>query len=454
VAFQSLPGFRDVFPADMAVRQHITTAWRSIAQRYGFEEYDGPPLESLELYVAKSGEEIVGQLYAFTDKGQREVAMRPEMTPTLARMIVAKGPSLRKPIKWFAIPQLFRYEKPQKGRLREHWQFNMDILGEADVSADAELMAAAIDTLRVFGLGPVDFVARFSDRRLLSAILLQMDADEEQIPAVYAVIDKWERQPLAVSVEKLTAIGLSQLAIEALQSTMRLHQENPSIQGQLQAFEALCFDHKWFDPGVTEAVDRIKRYVDILDGYGLADFLRLDLTIVRGLAYYTGIVFELFDAKGELRAIAGGGRYDKLIETLGGDPMPALGFGMGDVVLAELLRQRGLMPEYKRTCDAYLVQVGPEVEPIVLQLAHRLRDQGRSVERSFHLQGVGKQLKTAAAMGAATTYIVGPDEVFGSGEIVARDMAAGTESRMRLADLIGEAEAQTLIERCRPASPQ
>jgi histidyl-tRNA synthetase len=450
VAFQSLPGFRDVYPADMAVRQHIMTAWRAIAHRYGFEEYDGPPLETLDLYVAKSGEEIVGQLYAFTDKGEREVALRPEMTPTLARLIVAKGPSLRKPIKWFAIPQLFRYEKPQKGRLREHWQFNMDILGEADVSADAELMAAAVDTLRYFQLGPADFVARFSDRRLLSAILLHMDVSEEKVPAVYAVIDKWERQPATVSVGKLQEIGLSQLAIEALQTAMRLHQDHPTIHDQMQAFEALCFDQRWFDPGVTEAVDRLKRYVDILDSYGLADYLRLDLTIVRGLAYYTGIVFELFDAKGELRAIAGGGRYDRLIETLGGDPMPALGFGMGDVVLAELLRQRGLMPDYARKIDAFLVQVGPEVEPIALALAHHLRDHGRSVERSFHLAGVGKQLKTASAIGAAMTYILGPDELFGTGEIVARDMAGGSESRVSLASLIGEDAAATLMARCRP----
>lgn len=452
MAFQSLPGFRDVFPADMAVRQHITGAWRRIAHRYGFEEYDGPPLESLELYVAKSGEEIVGQLYAFTDKGGREVALRPEMTPTLARMIVAKGPSLRKPIKWFAIPQLFRYEKPQKGRLREHWQFNMDILGEADVAADAELLAAAIDTLRVFGLGPADFVARFSDRRLLAAILTHLAVSDERIPAVYAVIDKWERQPLAVSVEKLQAIGLSALAIEALQAAMALHVAGAPIQGQLARFEALCVEHGWGDPAITEAVARIKRYVEILEGYGLADFLRLDLTIVRGLAYYTGIVFELFDSKGELRAIAGGGRYDKLIETLGGEPLPALGFGMGDVVLAELLRQRGLMPAFDRTADAYVVQDTPQVEPVVLGLTRHLREQGRRVERALSAQKGDKQLKAALAAGAAIIYVVGLDRE-GRLTVFERDMAAGTKSPVALADLVGAEAAEALTARCRPTPP-
>lgn len=445
--FQSLPGFRDSYPADMAIRQHIITGWNAVAHRYGFEQYDGPPLESLELYVAKSGEEIVGQLYNFTDKGSREVAMRPEMTPTLARMVVAKGSSLRRPVKWFAIPQLFRYERQQKGRLREHWQFNMDILGEADVAADAELLAAAIDSLRIFGLESADFIARVSDRRLLSAILLHLGASEDQVPAVFAVVDKWERQPLAVSIDKLVTAGISQTGIDGLQAAMRIRQDHPTIHAQMQAFEALCAAEKWLDPAVTEAVDRMKRYVEILDAYGLAAYLQLDLTIVRGLAYYTGIVFELFDAKGELRAICGGGRYDKLIETLGGDPMPALGFGMGDVVLAELLKQRGLLPDTKPTLDAYIVQVSADVETVVLALARKLRDDGLSVERAFTLAGVGKQLKAASALGAAKVYIVGPDEIFGSQQVVERDMATGTEQRISLASLLGDALAGKLATR-------
>jgi histidyl-tRNA synthetase len=444
VAFQSLPGFRDVFPTDMAVRQHIFGAWRAIAHRYGFEEYDGPPLESLELYVAKSGEEIVGQLYAFTDKGGREVAMRPEMTPTLARLIVAKGPSLRKPIKWFALPQLFRYEKPQKGRLREHWQFNMDILGEADVSADAELLAAAIDTLRYFGLGPTDFIARISDRRFITALLKCFGVQDTQMQAVFTVLDKWDRTPKDVSLQKLQDAGLEQALVSELLDVLHI------TDWRELRIEELAVAATLEDKAILqESYGRLRRLWEILEGYGLADYLRLDLTIVRGLAYYTGIVFELFDAKGELRAIAGGGRYDKLIETLGGDPMPALGFGMGDVVLAELLRQRGLMPEYKRTIDAYIVQDAQEVEPIVLHLIQHMREKGMRVERSLSAQRGDKQLKAALTSGASTIYIVGPAVLAGDAEIVERDMIAGTKQSIRLASLIGDSEANLAIERCR-----
>lgn len=437
--FKSLPGFRDVYPADAAVRRHLVAGWREVAHRYGFEEYDGPPLETLELYVAKSGEEIVGQLYNFADKGERQVAMRPEMTPTLARMVASKGPSLRKPIKWFAIPQLFRYERQQKGRLREHWQFNMDILGEADVAADAELLAAAIDALRSFGLGPSDFRARFSDRRLMAAILRQLGVSEATIPAVYAVIDKWERQPHEVSLQKLLDLGMSQSAMEELVLALQIH----SI-GELDEFR---HSQKWDSPEIKATLGELRRYVRILGDYGLGDYLYLDLTIVRGLAYYTGIVFELFDAKGELRAICGGGRYDRLVETLGGAPLPALGFGMGDVVLGELLKQRGLLPEYKRTIDYYLIQVSDDVAPVALALTHALREQGHSVDRSFTPQGVGKQLKAAVAAGAAKALIVGPDEVFGAREVVERNLATGDEQRQPLADLLGETALTALMGR-------
>lgn len=437
--FKSLPGFRDVYPADAAVRRHLVAGWRKVAHRYGFEEYDGPPLETLELYVAKSGEEIVGQLYNFEDKGERKVAMRPEMTPTLARMVASKGPSLRKPIKWFAIPQLFRYERQQKGRLREHWQFNMDILGEADVAADAELLAAAIDTLRVFGLTAGDFRARFSDRRLMAAILRQLGVPEATIPAVYAVIDKWERQPHEVSLQKLLDLGMSQSAMEELVLALQIH----SI-GELDEFR---HSQKWDSPEIKATLGELRRYARILGDYGLADYLYLDLTIVRGLAYYTGIVFELFDSKGELRAICGGGRYDRLVETLGGAPLPALGFGMGDVVLGELLKQRGLLPEYKRTVDYYVIQVSDEVAPVALSLTHALREQGHSVDRSFTQQGVGKQLKAAVSAGAAKALIVGPDEVFGTQEVVVRDLATGDEQRQSLAELLGEATLTALMGR-------
>lgn len=328
----ALPGFRDFYPEELARRTHLFRAWRAVARRYAFVEYDGPPLESLELYTKKSGDEIVAQLYTFTDKGGREVALRPEMTPTFARMVGAKASALRKPVKWFSVPQLFRYERSQRGRLREHFQLNVDIVGEASELADAELLCVAVDIMKELGLTSADVRARVSDRRLLNAVLDAIGVTESQRPAVYGVADKIARQPREVSVEKLSAAGLAK----------------PLVQKVLGLISGATFASlkKEFGgtPAAREEIERFGRYLEHLDGFGVTDWIVLDLSIVRGLAYYTGIVFELFDAKGELRAICGGGRYDDLLKSLGGADLPALGFGMGDVVLGELLTERGLWP--------------------------------------------------------------------------------------------------------------
>src|SRR3569832_1502005 len=210
----ALPGFRDFYPAEFAERSHIFAAWRSVARRFAFAEYDGPPLEPLDLFTKKSGDEIVGQLYNFEDKGGREVAMRPEMTPTVARMVAARANALRKPVRWFSMPQLFRYERQQKGRLREHFQLNVDIFGAAEVAADAELVACAVDIMRAFGLTSSDVVVRVSDRRLLQAYLESLGVPAESVTSVYGVIDKLERQPAQLSAEKLTALGVPADALE------------------------------------------------------------------------------------------------------------------------------------------------------------------------------------------------------------------------------------------------
>ena len=330
----ALPGFRDFYPEQFAERAHIMGVWRDVARRFAFVEYDGPPLEPLELYTKKSGDEIVGQLYNFTDKGGREVALRPEMTPTLARMVAAKANALRKPVRWFSMPQLFRYERQQRGRLREHFQLNVDIIGEADVTADAELLAVAIEIMRGCGLTSSDVRARVSDRRLLRAILAALGVTDEQAPAVFGVIDKIDRQPRDVSREKLGGAG----HVAPSRST-----RCSSLHGRRHARRHRDAIRR-VRRGRWRCVARLRRYFDCLDALGVLDWVTIDLKIVRGLAYYTGIVFELFDAKGELRAICGGGRYDNLLQSLGGVDLPALGFGMGDVVLAELLRDRGLLP--------------------------------------------------------------------------------------------------------------
>jgi histidyl-tRNA synthetase len=418
--FSSLPGFRDFYPEDFAVRAHIVRTWREVARRYGFQEYDGPPLEPLALYVEKSGPEIVQQLYNFTDKGGREVALRPEMTPTLARMAGARAGGMRKPIKWFAIPQLFRYERQQRGRLREHFQLNLDILGEDDVGADAELLAAAIDMLRAFGLTADDFVARVSDRGLLRALLVHAGVPEAQLTLVYNIVDKLEREtPEALKRRMTGEAGLADEAADAVLAIFR-HRDFDAVRAAYGDTE-----------GVAPEIARMAEVLALLEAMGLGAYVRFDLSIVRGLAYYTGIVFELFDTRGELRAICGGGRYDNLLKSLGGVDLPALGFGMGDVVLRELLSDRGLLPDASHAVDDYLVAVTADERPEILRLARRLRDAGRSVEYGFRQQGVGKQFKNAAALNARRVVIVGPDEAR-DGVAVVRDMASGEERRVPL----------------------
>jgi histidyl-tRNA synthetase len=380
----ALPGFRDFYPEQFAERAYVTKVWREVAHRYAFVEYDGPPLESLELYTKKSGDEIVGQLYNFKDKGDRDVALRPEMTPTLARMVSAKANALRKPVRWFSMPQLFRYERQQRGRLREHFQLNVDIIGEADVTADAELLAVAIDIMREFGLSPQDVRARVSDRRILRALLRQYGVTDADEPAVFAVIDKIHRQPRDISIEKISAVGLTSSAATELVGLVSAPMAKDSLAQLTDAAKEL---------------DDFARYHRHLEYLGVADWVDVDLSIVRGLAYYTGIVFELFDAKGELRAICGGGRYDQLLGSMGGADLPALGFGMGDVVLTELLRGRGL--NVTVSSPDFWVAGEESAEADVVRTATALRRAGASVEYALRKQQVGKQKKAAQSAGAA-----------------------------------------------------
>ena len=407
---KALPGFRDFYPEDLTLRNHIFATWRSVAARYGFEEYDGPPLESLEMYTQKSGEEIVQQLYSFRDKGDREVALRPEMTPTLARMVAARVQALKKPIRWFSIPQLFRYERQQRGRLREHFQLNMDIIGEASPLADAELMAAAVDIMRALGLGPQDVRLRVSDRRLLKALLATRGITETQLPVAFAVLDRSERVPKNVLEEMLRDAGYGKREMDAVFQVASLPGEGALGAG-------------------GEAAEPLRQAVAALEAMGLGEFVSIDLTVVRGLAYYTGIVWELFDAQKALRAIAGGGRYDALLN------LPALGFGMGDVVLGELLKERGVTPKASIELGAFLIAVGGEDMPWVLKLAHALRERGIAVEYGLRHTRVRKQLELAAARAAPRAVIIGPEERQ-AGLAVVRDLKAGTEAKVPLDKLL------------------
>jgi histidyl-tRNA synthetase len=384
---ERLPGFRDFYPEPVPhaeawsaeARQYIFGKWREMARRYGFREYDGPPLEPLELFTLKSGAEIVGQLYNFTDKGGREIALRPEMTPTLARMVAAHERNYRKPVKWFAVPQLFRYERQQKGRLREHFQFNADIIGESDPAADAELIALLIDTLRSLGLTEQDFVIRLSSRQAWSEFFSRSQADPAREYEFFQVVDKLEREEPEQSEAKLKALGLSLAGVSAF-----IEQGAP-----------------------TPELEKILRN---LAARGLRDFAKVDYRVIRGLAYYTGTVFEAFDIRGEFRAIAGGGRYDNLIKLISGGRahMPALGFGMGDVVLLELLKARGLLPAFNTATNVFVLIEDEGLRADSLNLIQELREAGLAVEYSLTPAKPDKQFKRAQELKAAHTAKLEP----------------------------------------------
>lgn len=428
MTFQALPGFRDFPPDELAFRAHIVESWRRVARRYGFVEYDGPPLEPEELYTAKSGEEIVGQLFNFVDKGDRRVALRPEMTPTFARMVSQHAKAAPKPIRWFSVPQLFRYEKQQRGRLREHFQLNCDLVGEAGPLADAEVIALAIDVCRELGLTAEDFKVRLADRRVVSEQFSAFGLSQEKVFAAFAALDKINRAGVPWARETLKAAGLTDTELlDVIQFAT--------------ATEVPDFERLMQSPQAEAAAANLRGVVDALDAMGLRDYVEVDFSIVRGLAYYTGTVFELFDRQGKLRAICGGGRYDTLLQSLGGADLPAVGFGMGDVVLGELLKDRGLRPAAPAAIDCFVVAVTTEDRAEVLQQAHRLRDAGFAVEYALESgePKVGKQLKLAGTRGARLAVVIGPDDR-ARGEAQCKDLVHKTQVAVPL---------DRLVERCR-----
>lgn len=416
----ALPGFRDFYPEQLATRNYLMSVWRDVARKYGFVEYDGPPLEPLDLYTKKSGDEIVSQLYTFTDKGDREVALRPEMTPTLARMVAAKANAMRKPIRWFSVPQLFRYERQQKGRLREHFQLNVDIIGEASVAADAELLAVAIDVMRAVGLNSRDVRARVSDRQLLTAVLSNVGVKKPEMPVVFAAIDKTGREPREVTLGKVEKAVTS---ADAQRGVSRILDNATDLNALAAEFR--------HSSEVMDAVTHMREYLNFLDALGVGDWIDFDLSIVRGLAYYTGKVFELFDAKGEFRAICGGGRYDDLLSTIGGVDLPALGFGMGDVVLTELLRSRNLLPTPELGTEYWVAADDESMLQDVMTVAGRLRQKSRSVEYALKAQTLARQLKTASSAGVRSVVLLSRDD-YANGNVTVKTLADGSERSVAL----------------------
>jgi len=423
--FQALPGFRDLYPEDFARRSHIFRVWRQTAVAFGFAEYETPVLEPLDLYRAKSGEEIEGQLFSFTDRGGRDVALRPEMTPSVCRLVAERGQSLKRPVKWFSIGEFYRHERMQKGRGRSFSQMNADIFGEAGPEAETELIALLVQSMRAFGLTEKDFCVRVSDRNLWFLYLESLGLDEPRIRAILVAVDKFERSghgafkayeesfgPIAADLKERI---LKFLAVRSL--------------GELEAALGAS----------AAAAGRLADWRTLLGGLGamgLGEFVQVDLGVVRGLAYYTGFVFEAFDRKGELRALAGGGRYDELVGKLGGGPLPAVGFAIGDITFSLLLEERGLTPALTQAPDIYCVLGGPAERRAAFADIHRLRSGGYRVDYPMREMAFGKQFKAAAESGAKIALIYGADEL-AKGTVKMRDLAGRTERDFPAAEVEG-----------------
>ena len=413
ISIPQLPkGTRDFYPEAERIQNYIFDTWRSVAESFAYEEYEGPMFEHLELYTGKSGEEIVSQLYNFKDKGDREIALRPEMTPTLARLVIQKARELKKPFKWFSMPRLFRYEKAQKGRLREFFQLNMDIIGTESIYAEADLLASIATMLRKFGLKDGEFAIGVSSRKLLATYLEEIGAPNPAL--VYPVLDRRLKIGPEAFAKALADAGLTEEQVKKLDDFMgckSLEEVRAAVKSE----------------NAAAALKEIEDLFETLAAAGYGDCVNLDLSIVRGLAYYTGIVFEVFDKGKSMRAIAGGGRYDSLTEKLGGERIPGVGFGMGDVVLADLLAEHNLLPNPKQSVDFYIASFTNDMKK-VFETAQAFRSQPGakpySVAHPLAPMKMGKQLDQANYQGAKIVVYVDGSKA-GAGEFEFKDMRTG-----------------------------
>jgi histidyl-tRNA synthetase len=418
---QPVRGARDFYPEEMRLRSWLFSHFREVALRFGFEEIDAPILEHEELFTRKAGEEIVDQLYHF-ELHDRRLALRPEMTPSIARMVLARRKQLRFPLRWFAINQNWRYERMTRGRKREHFQWNMDIWGEEGVGAEAELIAAIFSLLERIGLGDGSVKMRVNSRALLEETLLS--GVLKQRPAAFAplcvIIDKLDKIGKEAVIEQLTSeeglVGLSRTEAEQTVDLLEIK--------ELEEAAARA-------PQGSRAVAELRELFALLEGYGVREHVVFDASIVRGLAYYTGIVFEGFDAAGSLRAVCGGGRYDRLLETLGGSATPAVGFGFGDVVIAELLTDKGLLPDCQQRVDALVFPFQAAQRTAAARLATQLRAAGKRIELVLAKKKLRRIFADAESSGARQLYLLGPDEVE-RGVARLRDLETGEETDVPL----------------------
>ena len=416
---QGVRGTRDFYPDDMRVRNWLFERFHSAARAHGFEEYDAPVLESEDLYTRKAGEEIVGQLYNFEDKGGRRVALRPEMTPSLARMVMARAGALALPIKWYSIPQCWRYERTQRGRGREHYQWNVDVWGMDGVEADAELLSVLAHFFGSVGLSSEDLVIRISSRKVLEEVLGSLGIEGDTFAKTCVIVDKMDKLPADAIEAQLAELGLSSDATSKIRSVLGL----TDLETLASALG-----------GESAAVVELGALFALCDSYGISDWVAFDASVVRGLAYYTGPVFEAHDRAGKLRAIVGGGRYDKLIGTLGGKDLPATGFGFGDMVVMELLAEKGLVPDLSLGVEDVVFGMGSELRGPAMQVAGRLRSSGRSVDLVLEDKKMKWVFKHAERCGAARLVMVMPDE-WAAGNVRIKNLDTGEESTVSVEDL-------------------
>ncbi len=416
---QGVRGTRDFYPEEMRIRNWLFEHFHSSAKAHGFEEYDAPVLETEELFTRKAGEEITQQLYNFEDKGGRSVALRPEMTPSLARMVMAKAGALAFPIKWYSIPQCWRYERTQRGRGREHYQWNVDIWGTDCIEADAELLSVLVHFFKSVGLDSDDLVIQISSRKVLEEVLGNLGIEGESFSQTCIIVDKMDKLPEESVEAQLAELGHSPDAISAIRDTLSIRDLN-GLENSLGKS--------------SSAVSELRSLFTLIEGYGLSDWVSFDASIVRGLAYYTGPVFEVRDRAGNLRAICGGGRYDRLIGTLGGKNLPATGFGFGDMVVMELLQEKGLIPNIGSVVEDVVFGMGSELRGSAMQVAGKLRQSGRNVDLILEDKKMKWIFKHAERCNASRLIMVMPDE-WSNGNVKIKDLNTGNESTIPFKEL-------------------
>ena len=416
---QGVRGTRDFYPDEMRVRNWLFSHFHAAARAHGFEEYDAPVLESEELYTRKQGEEIVGQLYNFEDKGGRAVALRPEMTPSLARMVMARAGALALPIKWYSIPQCWRYERTQRGRGREHYQWNVDIWGSDALGADVELLSVLVNFFEGVGLTADDLVIKISSRKVLEEVLGSLGISGDAFAATCIVVDKMGKLPEDVVAAQLAEQGLGADAVATIQSTLGVD-DLDSLAAALG--------------GDSAAVSELAGLFDLIDAYGIADWVAFDASVVRGLAYYTGPVFEAHDRAGQLRAICGGGRYDRLLSSLGGNDMPATGFGFGDMVIMELLMDKGLVPDLPSGNEDIVIAISEDLHSAAMLVASKLRASGRSVDLVLEDKRMKWAFRHAERTGAQRLVMLMPEE-WAAGNVRIKDLETSEETDVAVGDL-------------------